>query len=42
MINNTRHELQVRLPENYNLEEEYNKFLPKLYQKFPNLQEINN
>ena len=42
MINNNRHKFQVRLPENYNLEEEYNKFLPKLYQKFPNLQEINN
>ena len=42
MIDKIKHEFQVKLPENYNLEEEYNKFLPKLYQKFPNLQEINN
>ena len=42
MIDKIRHEYQVKLVENYNLEEEYNKFLPKLYQKYPNLQEINN
>ena len=42
MIDKIKHDFQVKLPENYNLEEEYNKFLPKLYEKFPNLQEINN
>ena len=39
MIDYKKYEFQIKLPDNYNLEDEYNKFLPKLYEKHPNLQQ---